>query len=263
MKKKFLSLITAALSLVATALYSVMTALLSVRLADGEKFIPEVTGDVWFVEVINRISKAGFNVFFTIMAIVLFVVLALYRIMMAYFHFKVFSGDEEFYRERIKDNVLYAFLSVVVLAVFSWVYSVGTNLLPPEIIPLVLVLIIIYALIATLPIMEIVIFVVVSKLKTEKVETVPTREDILEELNDLADITAAEMVGEMEDLEIESDEDLDNALIAEGLIDGDCVKTELKDGKDGVCECDDLNCEDGVNEDKDLNKDIIDSDDEK
>ena len=70
------------------------------------------------------------------------------------------------------------------------------------------------------------------------------------------------MVGEMEDLEIESDEDLDNALIAEGLIDGDCVKTETKeDGKDSDCECGDLDCEDGVNEDNDLNKDRIGSDD--
>ena len=135
------------------------------------------------------------------MATVLCFVLALYRIMMAYFHFKVFRSDDKFYRERVKDNFLYATLSAVLLAVFIWMYTRGTGLIPAEVVPILLVLIIIYCLVIVLPIVEIIIYLIMAKTHPQKAETVPTREGILDELDDLADKTAAIIVGEKDDFE--------------------------------------------------------------
>ena len=68
----------------------------------------------------------------------------------------------------------------------------------------------------------------------------PTREGILDELDDLADRTVALMVSEKEELEIESDEDLDKALIAEGFVDGVDFETCKEDSDEDDCKTDGL-----------------------
>lgn len=202
MKRKYLSLVTAINSLIAVVLFVVLGALFAVRLANGENFIPKVEGDLWIVEVINRVNKAGFNVFFTIASIVLVGILAIYRATMSYFYFKVFSGDGEFYKARKGEIIFFSVLSLIIVAVGAWIMAQEEGFLPPEISLVVSVLTIVYGLLCILPIIELIISVIRREATDSKKQTVPTRDGIMGELDVMADQAAAVIVDEKDEKEL-------------------------------------------------------------
>ena len=70
MKKKYFSLLTAFISLLAIAVYVLLAILFIARVAGGKEFVPQVEKSFWLYEVIQRIGKVGFNMFFSIIGII-------------------------------------------------------------------------------------------------------------------------------------------------------------------------------------------------
>ncbi|MBQ7373500.1 MAG: hypothetical protein IJW64_02945 [Clostridia bacterium] len=197
MKKKYLSLVCSILSLVIATTFLIFTVVLIFRVASGNEYVPEVQEGLWIVEVFSRIQKAGLNVFLSILGIVLSVVLIVYRIMIAYFYSKIYKSDDKFYKERLGENVFFAILAGVAAIIFG-VLSFGAKpALPPEFNPLMIVFFALYSLVFIIPLVEIaVVYIVKACAKTKKVVTAPSKDDILDELDNLADKTATDIVSE-------------------------------------------------------------------
>ena len=198
MKKKYLSAISAVLSLTVALLFVVIAILFTVRVAGGKEYVPEITETFWLNDVIQRLKKAGFNVFFSIMGIILSVVLVIYRIALTYFYFKVFRGDEEFYKGRKSEIIFFSILAAIVATVACYIY-INRNLIPTEFRTICLILFILYCLLFALPICELVIVGVVnaSQASFNKEEKIPDKDDIINELDHLAEETAEKVVLEV------------------------------------------------------------------
>ncbi|MBE5741895.1 MAG: hypothetical protein E7360_01055 [Clostridiales bacterium] len=200
MKRKYLSLITAVLSLLAIAVYAVLGVLFIMRVANGNEFIPKVEKSFWLYEVIQRVGKAGFNVFFSIIGIILSVILMTYRGTLAYFYFKVFKGDGAFYKERKGEIVFFSVLAGIVCVLAGW-FFVNANIIPPEFKFVTLPLFITYILLCVLPIAEMILNKVIKIASSPKAtaKEVPTKENIVKELDKLADETAKNALKEKEE----------------------------------------------------------------
>lgn len=197
MKRKYLSLVCSILSIVIAVTFVVLAVVLIFRMANGVEYTPPEQEGIWLVEVFARIKQAGFTVFFTILGILLAVILITYRCMLAYFYLKLFRSDEKFYRARLGENVFFAIISGVAIIVFGVLGFGAKTAIAPELIPLIIIFMVLYCLAFIIPFTEILI-VQISKTSTKAkpVVVAPTKDDILDELDELADKTATDMVEE-------------------------------------------------------------------
>ncbi|MBR2337715.1 MAG: hypothetical protein IKA61_07220 [Clostridia bacterium] len=201
MKKKKISLICTLLSIAVAFAYLALAIVLVYRTVHAKEYVPTADSNLWIMNVLKRLKDAGFNIFFSIMGIVLSVVLALYRFTLAYFYFKIFKSDDVFYKARLGEIVFFSVLAGGVIAVTAWLCWGIKGVLPVEVQPFVYVLFFTYIFLCSLPLFEI-IFVFLAKLfVTKPTESVPTRKGIMQELDDLADKAAEEIVGKQAERE--------------------------------------------------------------
>lgn len=197
MKKKYLSLVCSILSLVIAVTYVVLAVVLTFRVASGKEYIPTTQENVWIIEVFARIKKAGFNVFFSIMGIVSAVVLVVYRSMLSYFYLKIFKSDDKFYGARLGENVFFSIMACVAIIIFGVLSFSAKPALPAEFNPLMIIFMALYCCAFVLPLIEIAIVYIIKAFKKSKsVVTAPTKDDIVDELDELADKTATDIVSE-------------------------------------------------------------------
>ena len=197
MKRKFLSLTTAILSLGVSVLYVVIGILYFIRVSNGKSFVPEVKDNFWIVEVINRVSKAGFNVFFSIIGVILAGILAIYRVTLAYFYYKVYKGDDKFYKERLSEIIFFAVIAFIMVFVSGYLLINSEKVLPSEMQIFPLILFVVYLVLFLLPIVELAIVSISLALNSVGEEVgVITKDGIVEELDELANKSVDEKINE-------------------------------------------------------------------
>ena len=204
MKRKKISLLCALLSLAVAFTYVALAIVLTFRVISAKEYVPTADADLWVIKVLQRLKAAGFNIFFSIMGVVLSSMLALYRIALAYFYNKVSKSDEVFYKARIGEIVLYSVLSAFVIGATAWLSFGGKGVLPLEIQPFISALFIVYLLLFVLPLLEIA-FVYFAKLFVPKPkQAVVTKKDVMQELDELADKTALEIAKKQEEKKVQT-----------------------------------------------------------
>ena len=201
MKKKYLSLLSAILSIAVAFTFILLALVLVVRAINAKEYIPAGDANLWIIRVLQRLKAAGFNIFFSIMGIVLASILAIYRFTLAYFYFKVSKSDGVVYKDRIGEIVFFSVLACFVIGVTAWLSFAVEGVLPTEIQPFTTVLFLAYILLCFLPISEIVIVYLAKVISLKPKQAVPTREGIMEELDELADKTAMQIAGKQEEKE--------------------------------------------------------------
>ena len=183
--------------MVIAVMFVVLSVVLVFRVANGKEYIPETQEKIWLIEVFVRIKKAGFNVFFSILGIVASIVLVIYRSMLSYFYLKLYKSDDTFYSARLGENVFFIVASLVAIVIFAVFSFSAKSALPPEINPLMIIFMVLYSLAVVLPLTEIsIVYIKKGLAKRKKVVTAPTKDDIIDELDSLADKTTEEMVNE-------------------------------------------------------------------
>ena len=197
MKRKYLSLVCSILSIVIAVTFVVLAVVLIFRMANGIEYTPPEQEGIWLVEVFARIKQAGFTVFFTILGILLAVILVVYRSMLAYFYLKLFTSDEKFYRARLGENIFFAIAAGIAIIVFGVLAFGAKSAIAPELIPLIIIFMVLYCIAFALPLTEIaIVYITKAFAKAKPVVSAPTKDDILDELDELADKTATDMVEE-------------------------------------------------------------------
>lgn len=208
MKRKKISLVCALLSLLVAMIYVMLTFILLVRAIGAKAYVPTAESDLWIIQVLKRLKQTGFNLFFSIIGIVLCLVLALYRLAIAYFYNKVSKSDETFYKARLGEIVLFSVLSGVVIGVTAWLNFGLQGALPKEVEPFIIALFPCYILLCALPLLEIGLIFITKAVIARKKQAIPTKMDVVNELDDLADETAIKIAQKQE-------ETLDRELIGE------------------------------------------------
>ena len=193
MKKRYLSLASAVASLITGITMLVLGLIFLMRVFMGKEYTPTVEENLWIIEVLQRVQKAGFNIFFSIMGIILTAILAIYRFMLTYFYFKMVGADDSFYKARIGEIIFYSALAIVMAVVTGWFSFGGRGILPSETVPVMIILFILYILLGALPIIELIIISIVKLINSKKVKDIPQKEEIIGELDDLAEKTATEL----------------------------------------------------------------------
>ena len=129
------------------------------------------------------LAKVGLYTFFSILGIVLFGVLGLYRGMLCYFYCKTFKGDAEFFKARRFETIMFSLLSFVMAGAFMFVWRNEKFKLPFLTGAMPLVLACLYLAAGILPLIERIICVpVAAKIDKNNREKVPQKDDITEEL---------------------------------------------------------------------------------
>ena len=194
MKKRYLSLTSAILSLLTGITMLVLGLIFLMRFFGGKDYTPTVEENLWIIEVLQRVQKAGFNVFFSIMGLILTAILAIYRFMLTYFYFKMTGAEESIYKARIGEVIFYSVLAVVMAIIFGWLSFGGKGILPTETQPVILILFILYCLLGGLPIIELIVIFIIKLVQSKKVkEDIPQKDEIIGELDDLAEQTATQL----------------------------------------------------------------------
>ena len=203
MKRKYLSLFNAILSIAVGLTFLLFAIVLLVRAINAKEYIPTADANLWIIRVLQRLKAAGFNIFFSIAGIILTLMLAMYRFTLSYFYFKVSKTDGALYRARLGDIIFYSVLAGFVIGVTAWLSFGGKGILPAEVQPFTLILFIAYILLCALPLVEIILVYLIKVLTIKKKQTVPTRENIIQELDDLADKTAMDIANQQVEKESE------------------------------------------------------------
>lgn len=142
------------------------------------------------------VASVGLYTLFSVLGIILFSVLGLYRALMCYFYYKLYKGSVDFYRERGKDIFLFSALSFVMAGVYFFLYYKDGVTMPYLGKGGSLTAAIIYLLFGGLPIAEkIVCDITVKIMKKENGAKVPKKDDIEEELETDADLSAMSLFG--------------------------------------------------------------------
>lgn len=142
------------------------------------------------------VASVGLYTLFSVLGIILFSVLGLYRALMCYFYYKLYKGSVDFYRERGKDIFLFSALSFVMAGVYFFLYYKDGVTMPYLGKGGSLTAAIIYLLFGGLPIAEkIVCDITVKIMKKESGAKVPKKDDIEEELETDADLSAMSLFG--------------------------------------------------------------------
>lgn len=142
------------------------------------------------------VASVGLYTLFSVLGIILFSVLGLYRALMCYFYYKLYRGSVDFYRERGKDIFFFSALSFVMAGVYFFLYYKDGVTMPYLGKGGSLTAAIIYMLFGGLPIAEkIVCDITVKIMKKESGAKVPKKDDIEEELETDADLSAMSLFG--------------------------------------------------------------------
>ena len=203
MKRKKISLLCALLSLAVALTYVTLAVVLTFRVISAKEYVPTADSNLWVIKVLQRLKATSFNLFFSMIGIILAVMLALYRTTLVYFYYKVSKSDDVFYKARLGEIIFFSVLSAFVVGVLAWFCFVWDGVFPPEVQPIILALFFAYILLCILPILEI-LFVYSTKIfKKKSKQAVPTKKDVMEELDELADKTAQEIAQKKEEKKVQ------------------------------------------------------------
>lgn len=182
-ERRPLSLIVAALSFAVAIAYFVYACVC----AFGIDNVKDAVKGLWGFKYV---ANVGLYTLFSILGIVLFFVLGLYRGLMGYFYLKTYKGDPAFYKARRWDIVLFSGLSLVMSVIYFVVYSNDGFSLPFISKGVTLCAAVLYLVFCTLPLIERLICFIWAKTSGKTFETeVPTKENIAEELETDADMS--------------------------------------------------------------------------
>ena len=186
MKKKYISLVTSALSAVAAVFLLTCTVICIFQIKTVVKTIQDVTDDL---SGIKLIKYAGIAYLFAVIGICLTLMLAFYRASLAYYYFKIYRGDETFYRERKSGIIGFSVLAVVAAAACIAFGNVKSEDLPQNLPALLRVFAAFYIVLAVLPVGELVYTAIADALsgKTVLSAAVPAKEEITASLEAEAD----------------------------------------------------------------------------
>lgn len=186
MKKKYISLVTSALSAVAAVFLLTCTVICIFQIKTVVKTIQDVTDDL---SGIKLIKYAGVAYLFAVLGICLTLMLAFYRASLAYYYFKIYRGDETFYRERKSGIIGFSVLAIVAAAACIAFGNVKSEDLPQNLPALLRVFAAFYIVLAVLPVGELVYTAIAGTLSGETVlsAAVPAKEEITASLEAEAD----------------------------------------------------------------------------
>lgn len=188
-KRRILSFVVAVLSAAAAVGYVVYAGVCAFNIDK----VKETMKGLWGFQFV---ASVGLYTLFSVLGIILFSVLGLYRALMCYFYYKLYRGSVDFYRERGKDIFLFSALSFVMAGVYFFLYYKDGVTMPYLGKGGSLTAAIIYLLFGGLPIAEkIVCDITVKIMKKESGAKVPKKDDIEEELETDADLSAMSLFG--------------------------------------------------------------------
>lgn len=225
-RRRILSFVVAVLSAAAAVGYVVYAGVCAFNIDK----VKETMKGLWGFQFV---ASVGLYTLFSVLGIILFSVLGLYRALMCYFYYKLYRGSVDFYRERGKDIFLFSALSFVMAGVYFFLYYKDGVTMPYLGKGGSLTAAIIYLLFGGLPIVEkIVCDITVKIMKKESGAKVPKKDDIEEELETDADLSAMSLFGRIKgdigaDCDCGNDRDCGN--------DCDDAKENLSVGKSSEC----------------------------
>lgn len=185
MKKKYISFVTSALSAVAAVFLLTCTVICIFQIRTVVKTIQNVTDDL---SGIKLIKYAGIAYLFAVLGICLTLMLAFYRASLAYYYFKIYRGDEAFYRERKNGIIGFSVLAVVAAAACIALGNIKSEDLPRNLPILLRVFAVFYIVLAILPIGELIYTAIAGTLSGKTVlSAVPAKEEITASLEAEAD----------------------------------------------------------------------------
>lgn len=185
MKKKYISFVTSALSAVAAVFLLTCTVICIFQIRTVVKTIQNVTDDL---SGIKLIKYAGIAYLFAVLGICLTLMLAFYRASLAYYYFKIYRGDEAFYRERKNGIIGFSVLAVVAAAACIALGNIKSEDLPRNLPILLRVFAAFYIVLAILPIGELIYTAIAGALSGKTVlSAVPAKEEITASLEAEAD----------------------------------------------------------------------------
>lgn len=188
-RRRILSFVVAVLSAAAAVGYVVYAGVCAFNIDK----VKETMKGLWGFQFV---ASVGLYTLFSVLGIILFSVLGLYRALMCYFYYKLYRGSVDFYRERGKDIFLFSALSFVMAGVYFFLYYKDGVTMPYLGKGGSLTAAIIYLLFGGLPIAEkIVCDITVKIMKKECGAKVPKKDDIEEELETDADLSAMSLFG--------------------------------------------------------------------
>lgn len=188
-RRRILSFVVAVLSAAAAVGYVVYAGVCAFNIDK----VKETMKGLWGFQFV---ASVGLYTLFSVLGIILFSVLGLYRALMCYFYYKLYRGSVDFYRERGKDIFLFSALSFVMAGVYFFLYYKDGVTMPYLGKGGSLTAAIIYLIFGGLPIAEkIVCDITVKIMKKESGAKVPKKDDIEEELETDADLSAMSLFG--------------------------------------------------------------------
>lgn len=188
-RRRILSFVVAVLSAAAAVGYVVYAGVCAFNIDK----VKETMKGLWGFQFV---ASVGLYTLFSVLGIILFSVLGLYRALMCYFYYKLYKGSVDFYRERGKDIFLFSALSFVMAGVYFFLYYKDGVTMPYLGKGGSLTAAIIYLIFGGLPIAEkIVCDITVKIMKKESGAKVPKKDDIEEELETDADLSAMSLFG--------------------------------------------------------------------
>lgn len=188
-RRRILSFVVAVLSAAAAVGYVVYAGVCAFNIDK----VKETMKGLWGFQFV---ASVGLYTLFSVLGIILFSVLGLYRALMCYFYYKLYRGSVDFYRERGKDIFLFSALSFVMAGVYFFLYYKDGVTMPYLGKGGSLTAAIIYLFFGGLPIAEkIVCDITVKIMKKESGAKVPKKDDIEEELETDADLSAMSLFG--------------------------------------------------------------------
>ena len=188
-RRRILSFVVAVLSAAAAVGYVVYAGVCAFNIDK----VKETMKGLWGFQFV---ASVGLYTLFSVLGIILFSVLGLYRALMCYFYYKLYRASVDFYRERGKDIFLFSALSFVMAGVYFFLYYKDGVTMPYLGKGGSLTAAIIYLLFGGLPIAEkIVCDITVKIMKKEGGAKVPKKDDIEEELETDADLSAMSLFG--------------------------------------------------------------------
>lgn len=192
-RRRIVSFVVAVLSAAAAVGYVVYAGVCAFNIDK----VKETMKGLWGFQFV---ASVGLYTLFSVLGIILFSVLGLYRALMCYFYYKLYKADVDFYRERGKDIFLFSAFSFVMAGVYFFLYYKEGVTMPYLGKGGSLTAAIIYLLFGGLPIVEkIVCDIIVKIMKKERGAKVPKRDDIEEELETDADLSALSVFGQTKD----------------------------------------------------------------
>lgn len=231
-RRRILSFVVAVLSAAAAVGYVVYAGVCAFNIDK----VKETMKGLWGFQFV---ASVGLYTLFSVLGIILFSVLGLYRALMCYFYYKLYRGSVDFYRERGKDIFLFSALSFVMAGVYFFLYYKDGVTMPYLGKGGSLTAAIIYLIFGGLPIAEkIVCDITVKIMKKESGAKVPKRDDIEEELETDADLSAMSLFGRTKggigaDCDYGNDRDCGNDCDCGN--DRDDTKENLSVGKSSEC----------------------------